>query len=118
MIWLTLYVPVVAYAAAKGTGLLRLSYLVDVAGMGLLGAGVMALWRARSFAGAVTAAGWAWNAANFWRGTMERAYAIDHGRTVFLGSFAVWIGSAVTVCSMAAVAVALWVAIRRADTRA
>ena len=118
MISLLLYLPVETYVSASGTGILRLSYLVDLVGMGLLGAGVVALWRVRPFAGALTATGWAWTAANVWRATMERYHAIDQGRTVFLGFFTVWIGSAVTVFAIVAIGVALWVAARRdADAR-
>ena len=64
-------------------------------------------------------AGWAWTGANFWRAALERFHALDHGRTAFLGSHAVWIGSVVALVSMAGVGVALWVTVHRdADERA
>jgi hypothetical protein len=114
-IWLILYFPVETYTSARGTGVLRLSYVIDLVGMGLLAAGVVALWRVRPFAGALTATGWAWTAANFWRSAMERHYALDHGRVALFGSFGVWVAAAVTLCSMVAVGVCLWVTVRRGD---
>ena len=114
VLWVIVYFPFETYLSWRGTGFLRFAYLIDLIGIALLVAGAAAVWRVRPYGGIVMAAGWAWTAANFWRGTMERYQAIKHFGWVFPGPYALWLGPLLTAVAVAALGVSLWFAVVRA----
>ena len=96
--------------------LLSLHYIVDVAGLALLLAGVVLWRRTRITYAAVLAAGYGWLGANFWRGMALRlAQTYDarqwpERKIVEVGSTGVAIGGAVLI-GLCAIGVILAVAV-------
>jgi hypothetical protein len=117
LLWVAVYLPVETYVSWKGLGVFRFSYLVDLVGIALLIAGGGAAWRGRPYCGALLATGWAWTAANFWRGTMERYATSARGFLPWAHRNELWIGPLVTVMAMAALAASLWIAFRATAER-
>jgi hypothetical protein len=116
-LWVAVYLPVETYVSWTGLGVFRFSYLVDLVGIGLLATGAWAAWRGRGHCGALLATGWAWTAANFWRGTMDRYATSARGLLPWAHRHELWIGPLVTVVAIAAVAASLWIAIRATAER-
>lgn len=114
IVWLCVYVPLETYASAIGAGVFTFGYLIDVVGMVLMAIGVMDARRSPP-AYATLAAGWAWTSANFWRGTMERYWTVEQGRSLQFGSGELIVGPILTALAMAALAATLWRAKRRQD---
>lgn len=105
--WLVVYVPLETYVSAIGAGVFTFGYLIDVVGMVLMAAGVLAARRTPPDYG-ILAAGWAWTSANFWRGTMERYWAVEQGRSLQFGSGELIAGPILTAMAMAALGASLW----------
>lgn len=107
IVWLCVYVPLETYASAIGAGVFTFGYLIDVVGMVLMALGVVHA-RDTPPAYAALAAGWAWTSANFWRGTMERYWSMDQGRSLQFGSGELIVGPILTALATAALVTTLW----------
>ncbi len=105
--WLCVYVPLETFASIAGAGLFTFGYLIDVVGMVLMTAGVV-FARRQPPSYVVLAAGWAWTSANFWRGTMERYWAVDQGRSLQFGPNELVVGPILTGLAIAALGCTLW----------
>jgi hypothetical protein len=101
VVWLCVYVPLETYASIVGAGVFTFGYLIDVVGMLLMVAGIRDARRAPS-SWSTLAAGWAWTSANFWRGTMQRYWAIEQGGTLQFGSGELVVGPILTGLAIAA----------------
>jgi hypothetical protein len=111
VIWLLLYVPLETWVSWPG--LYHPMYVIDFVGMALLAWGVMR-FRSSAHQGAVIlTAGWAWTAANFWRGTEKRFMAHASGIPMDFGPSERWIGVALTAIIIVMAAIALRVALAR-----
>jgi hypothetical protein len=107
VVWLFVYVPLETYASVAGAGVLTFGYLIDVVGMALMVAGVVSARRTPPAYGTL-AAGWAWTSANFWRGTMERYWTVEEGRSLQFGPGELVVGPILTALAVAALAGTLW----------
>jgi len=111
--WLCVYVPLETFASIAGAGLVTFGYFIDVVGMVLMAAGVASA-RRNPPSYVVLAAGWAWTSANFWRGTMERYWAVEQGRSLQFGPNELVVGPVLTGLAVAALAATLWKGRRQA----
>lgn len=105
--WLCVYVPLETYASVTGAGVFTFGYFIDVVGMVLMTAGVVAARRTPPAYGTL-AAGWAWTSANFWRGTMERFWAVEQGSPLQFGPIELVVGPVLTAVAITALVCSLW----------
>jgi hypothetical protein len=83
-------------------GLAEPYYLVKVVGWGLLAWGAAHVRGPRSNAGlAFLAAGWAWQAANYWRAVADRVTRLADGDALRLGSLELWFAGSCLLVSLA-----------------
>lgn len=111
-IWTLVYLPIETYVSWAVGGLLRFHFLVDLLGILLLLAGAMSAWRAAPRSPALLSAAWAWTAANFWRGTMERFFTVGRGGTLYAGPIELWLGPVLTGVAILMLGASLWLGLR------
>jgi hypothetical protein len=115
--WFTLaatlvYVPLETWASLPH-GLLNPFYLIDVIAMLLLFAGAVRSLRARpGSAPGVLCAACAWTAANGWRATFDRLFAIRRGEVLQFGMGEIWAVGVATAVAIGCFAVALFLVIQ------
>jgi hypothetical protein len=107
LVCLCVYFPLETVISMGRGGIFTFGYLIDFVAMCLLAGGLVAVRRGSQFGYGLLSAGWAWTSANFWRATMERFWTLSDGRALQFGSVELWIGPALTVMAMLAMAASL-----------